>query len=171
LPGAELELAVPDGQRLAGGSEQHRHAVRVAVPDVHVLRTDVLGATVPVVVRVVRLARHEPPQQLGEVLQEAGLELVDAHAAGRVRRVDAGDPVLDSALADGVADLVGDVGDRETACRPELTLVLEDLHLWLTPPGRIRMGRSLFCGMKRRTSRGTLRREGPVAQLVRAADS
>src|SRR5262245_39425164 len=83
LPGAELELAVPDRDRLACSAEQHRHAVRMAVPLIHVLGADVLGAAVPVVVRVVALPWDEPEQHLGEVLEEAPLELVHADAAGR----------------------------------------------------------------------------------------
>jgi len=118
LPGAELELTVSDRDRLAGGAEQHRHAVGVAVPEVHVLGTDVLGATVPVVVRVVGLARDEAEEELGEVLEEALLEFVDADAAGRVRRVDAGDAVLDTALSDCLGDVVSDVADVESARRP-----------------------------------------------------
>ena len=94
LPGAEAELAVAHRDRLARGAEEHRHAVRVPVADLHVLRADVLGAAVPVVVRVVvALGRDEPAEQRREVLEEAALELVDADAAGRVRRVDAGDAV------------------------------------------------------------------------------
>src|SRR5262245_42020246 len=46
LPRAEAELAVADGDGLAGRSEQHGHAVRVPVPDLHVLGADVLGAAV-----------------------------------------------------------------------------------------------------------------------------
>src|ERR1043165_858931 len=41
LPGSELQLAVTHGHRLASGAEQHGHAVRVAVPLIHVLGTDV----------------------------------------------------------------------------------------------------------------------------------
>src|SRR5947207_6214267 len=65
LPGSEAELAVADRDRLAGRAEQHGHAVRVAVPEVHVLGADVLGAAIPVVVGVVRLAGHEPLEQAG----------------------------------------------------------------------------------------------------------
>src|SRR5205085_4840371 len=107
LPRTERELAVAHGDRLAGRSEQHRHAVRVAVADVHVLWADVLGPAVPIVVRVVRLARDEPPQQLGEVLQEARLELVHAHAARGVGGVDAGDPVDDAAFANNFGNVLG----------------------------------------------------------------
>src|SRR5437764_1192761 len=87
--------------------------------------SDTPGAAISVVVRVVALARHEPAQELGEVLEEARLELVDAHAARRVRRVDAGDPVADPALADGLLDFLCDVGDGQAAGRPELCLALE----------------------------------------------
>src|SRR4051794_24547510 len=73
LPRAELQLALADGHRLAGGAEQHRHAVRVPVALLHVLRADVLGAAVEVVVRVVALARDEPAQQLCEILEKAVL--------------------------------------------------------------------------------------------------
>src|SRR5213083_163012 len=97
LPGSELELPVAHRDRLAGGPEQHRHAVRVAVAEVHVLRADVLGALVPVVVRVVGLARHEAAEQLGEVFDEPGLELVDSHAARGVRGIDARDAFRDAA--------------------------------------------------------------------------
>src|SRR4026209_1235336 len=76
LPGAEAELAVAHRDRLASRPEQHRHAMGVAVPEVHVLGADVLGAPVPVVVRVVRLARHEALEHGGAVLQEATLEPV-----------------------------------------------------------------------------------------------
>src|SRR5438094_1023383 len=64
LPGAEAELAVAHRDRLAGRPEQHRHAVRVAVAEVHVLFADVLRAPVPVVVRVVALARDEALEQV-----------------------------------------------------------------------------------------------------------
>src|SRR6266403_3403072 len=74
LPGAELELALAHRHRLAGGAEQHRHAVRVAVALLHVLGADVLGAPVEVVVGVVALGRHEPAEELREVLEEAALE-------------------------------------------------------------------------------------------------
>src|SRR5205823_3590390 len=111
LPGPEAQLAVAHRNRLTGGPEQHRHAVGVAVPEVHVLGTDVLRALVPVVVRVVRLSRHQALQKLAEVLDEARLELVHANAAGRVGRVDAGDPLDDAAFLDGLVDLVGDVPD------------------------------------------------------------
>ena len=50
-----------DRHRLARRPKEHRHAVRVAVADLHVLGADVLGAAVPVVVRVVRLVRDQAP--------------------------------------------------------------------------------------------------------------
>ena len=100
----------------------------VAVPEVHVLGTDILGPLVPVVVRVVRLSRHEALQELAEVLDEAGLELVHANAARRVRRVDARNPLEDAALGDGLVDLVGDVPDGEAPGRSQFRLPLEDLH-------------------------------------------
>src|SRR5437773_6029042 len=128
LPGAEAELAVAHRDRLARRPEQHRHAVRVPVAEVHVLRADVLGAAVPVVVRVVGLARHEPLEHVREVLEEAALELVHAHAARRVRRVDAGDAVDDPALPDGLAHLLGDISDGQATGGSKLSLVLEDLH-------------------------------------------
>src|SRR5205085_4857928 len=93
LPRAELQLAVDDRHGLACRTEEHRHAVGVAVAYLHVLGADVLGATVPVVVGVVALVRDEPAEQHREVVEEPVLELVDANAAGRVRRVDAGDPL------------------------------------------------------------------------------
>src|SRR4051794_13485792 len=52
LPRAEAESAVANGPRFARRAKQHRHAVRVPIAEVHVLRADVLGALVPVVVRV-----------------------------------------------------------------------------------------------------------------------
>ena len=109
LPLPELELAVAQRHRLAGAAEEHRHAMRVPVALVHVLGADVLGAAVPVVVCVVVVGRAEPAEQLAEVLEEPLLELVHAHAAGRVRGVDAGDAVLDAALLDCFRDLVGDI--------------------------------------------------------------
>src|SRR5204862_119745 len=77
-------------------------------------------------------ARHEPLEHVREVLEEAALELVHAHAARRVRRVDAGDPVDDAALPDRLAHLFRDVTDGQTAGRSKLSLVLEDLHRTLT---------------------------------------
>ena len=97
-------------------------------PNSHVLLADVLRAAVPVVVRVVGVVRDQPAQQGGEVLEHAALELVDADAAGRVRRVDGADAVDDAGLGDDRLDLVGDVGDMEAASCPELALALEDLH-------------------------------------------
>src|SRR5213592_3033219 len=132
LPGAEAELAVAHRDRLARGPEQHRHAVRMPVAEVHVLGADVLGAAVPVVVRVVGVARDQTLEHVGEVIQEAALELVHAHAAGRVRRVDAGDPVDNAALADDLDHFLGDVADRQSAAGSKLRLLLEDLHLALT---------------------------------------
>src|SRR5919198_2478892 len=116
LPGAEAELAVADRDGFTCRSEQHRHAVGVTVTDRHVLGADVLCALVPVVVRVVGLARHEPLQQLGEVLEEPMLELVHPDAARGVRRVDAGDALRDAALADGFDHLLGDVPYSEPTC-------------------------------------------------------
>src|SRR6185436_14103009 len=118
LPRAEAELAVTHRYGFSGGAEQHRHAVRVTVAEVHVLRADVLGALVPVVVRVIGLARNEPSQELGEVLDEAGLELVDPDAAGRVRRVDAGDSFRDATLLHRLVDLFRDVPNREATRGP-----------------------------------------------------
>src|SRR5213592_4041646 len=37
LPLTESELAVRDRDRLAGGAEEHRHAVRMALAELHVL--------------------------------------------------------------------------------------------------------------------------------------
>src|SRR5437764_7498835 len=132
LPGAEAKLALAHGDRLSGRTEQHRHAVRVAVAEVHVLGTDVFGAAIPVVVGVVRVTRDQALEHVGEVLQETALELVHAHATGRVRRVDAGDPVDDAALADYLDHFLGDVADRQSAAGAKLRLLLEDLHLSLT---------------------------------------
>ncbi len=116
------------GIGLAGGAEQHRHAVRVAVSDLHVLLADVLGAAVPVVVGVVRLVRDEAPQERAEVLEHPALVLVHTDAARRVRRVDAADPVEDAGLTDDLRDVLGDVGDVKAAGRLEVPLGLEDLH-------------------------------------------
>jgi hypothetical protein len=100
----------------------------MAVPDGHVLLADVLRAPLPIVVRVVLVARDEALEEGREVVEEPVLELVHAHAAGRVRRVDADDPVAHTALPNRVLDLVGDVSHRETPGRPQPPLVLEDLH-------------------------------------------
>src|SRR6478735_3759742 len=70
LPAPEAEDAVADGNRLARGAHQHRHAVRVAVRRLHVLLRHVLGAAVPVDVGVVVLGRDESAEQDGEVLEE-----------------------------------------------------------------------------------------------------
>src|SRR5262249_1818311 len=94
----------------------------------HVLGADVLGAAVPVVVRVVALARHEPLEQSAEVLEEAGLHLVDAHAARRVRRVDASDPVAYPPPPDGGLPVLRAFRDGEASGRPQPRLMLEDLH-------------------------------------------
>src|SRR5919201_2107236 len=141
LPGAEAELAVPHGNRLPGRSEKHRHAVRVAVAEFHVLGTDVLGAAVPVVGRVVLLAGNEPAQHADEVLEEPRSEPVDPPDAGRVRRVHARDAVGDAALLDTFLDFVGDVPDFQPASCPQPAFLLEDLHDELPPPafeGRLR---------------------------------
>src|SRR5439155_27307451 len=128
LPGAEAKLAFAYRHRFACRAKQHRHAVRVSVAEVHVLGADVLGSLVPVVVRVVSLTRHEAAEQLREVLDEPGLELVDPNTARRVRGVDAGDAFDDTALSDRLVDLVGDVPDGQPAGGPELGLALVDLH-------------------------------------------
>ena len=100
----------------------------VAVAALHVLLADVLGAPVPVIVGVVALARDEPAEQGGEVLEEAVLELVDPHAAGRVGRVDARDPVPDAALANSVGDLSRNVPNGQPALCSQLPFLLERLH-------------------------------------------
>ena len=71
LPLPEAELALADRDRLAGRAEEHGHAVRVAVADLHVLLADVLGAVVPVVVGVVVLGRHEPLEKAPRSLRES----------------------------------------------------------------------------------------------------
>src|SRR6185503_21333615 len=76
LPRAEAELALADRDRLAGGAEDHGHAMRVAVRLLHVLLADVLGAAVPVVVGVVRLVGDEPAEERPEVLEHAPLVFV-----------------------------------------------------------------------------------------------
>src|SRR5262249_48643643 len=128
LPRSELQFAFTDGDRLACGAEQHRHAVRVAVPLFHVLGADVLGAPVEVVVRVIALPGNEPAQELREVLEEAALEFVHAHTARRMRRVDTRDALDDAALLDGLEHFIRDVANREPAGGAEPGLALEDLH-------------------------------------------
>src|SRR5260221_4196076 len=128
LPGAEAQLAVADRDRLARRAEDHRHAVGVAVRLLFVFLADVFRAAIPIVVRVVRLVRHETAQQRAEVLEHAALVLVDAHTAGRVGGVDAADPIDDTGLANDFRDLGGDVGDVQAAAGLELTLRLEHLH-------------------------------------------
>ncbi len=87
------------------------------------------SAAVPVVVRVVVLGRNEAARAApAKSSRKPWLELVHAHGAGRVRRVDAADAVADAARRDRLADLVRDVGDGEATGRPELHLVLEGLH-------------------------------------------
>src|SRR6266550_8644787 len=104
----------------------------MAVAEVHVLRADVLGGARTVKKNIVGVARNQALEHVCEVLQEPALELVHAHAAGRVRRVDAGDPVDDAALADDLDHFLGDVADRQSAAGSKLRLLLEDLHLALT---------------------------------------
>jgi hypothetical protein len=128
LPGAEAKLAVAHGDRLAGGAEQHGHAMRMAVAELHVLGAHVLSAPVPVVVRVVLLARNEPAEHPDEVVEEARFEFVHAHHARRVRRVHARDAVVDAALGNALSDFVGDVADLEATPRSQTALLLEDLH-------------------------------------------
>src|SRR3954469_1620679 len=165
LPGSEAELAVTHGHGLAGGAEQHRHTVRMPVPDRHVLGTDVLRALVPVVVRVVRLARNESLQQLREVLEKSLLELVDAHAARRVRRVDARDALGDPTLADGLDDLFRDVANGQPARGPQFCLALEDLH-GAFPSSLRRATTALFCAFRRPTSRGNRQYPGWLLVVV-----
>src|SRR5215213_9920387 len=131
LPGPERELALTNGNRLAGGTEQHGHAVGVSVPELHVLGADVLGAPVPVVMGVVLLARDEAAEHAREVLQKPGLELVDPDTAGGMGGIHAGDPVLDAALGNAFPHLVRDVPDLETASCPESALKMKDLHVEL----------------------------------------
>src|SRR5204863_500010 len=73
---------------------------------------------------------------------------VHAHAARRVRRVDAGDAVDDPTLLDCVAHLLGDVADGQAAGGSKLSLVLKDLHR--SPPsfvdGRGSAGSAYFEG-------------------------
>src|SRR6476659_8587652 len=98
LPAPEAEDAVAHGDRLARRAHQHRHAVRVTVRGLHVLLGDVLRPAVPVVVRVVVLGGHEPPEKDREILEEAALVLVHPHGTGRVRGVDAAHAVAYTAL-------------------------------------------------------------------------
>ena len=128
LPRAEAELAVAHRDRLAGRAEQHRHAVRVAVAELHVLLADVLGAAIPVVVRVVVLGRHEslaasprsPRGTRARTRSPAPSRSCAASTRSRSRRGprSRGRP----------RDLLRDVGDRETAGCAELHLALERLH-------------------------------------------
>src|SRR5262249_33942423 len=76
---------------------------------------------------------------LAEIVEESLLELVHADAAGRVRRVDAGDPVLDAALLDRLGHLVRDIPDGQPAHCPQVRLALKDLHS--LPPRRLALGR------------------------------
>ena len=110
----------------------------MAVADVHVLGADVLGALVPIVVGVVRLAGDETAEELREVLEKSRLELVHANAASGVWGVDARDPVGHGARADRVDHLVGDVTDAQAAGGANLGLALKDLHrrLFLTDRAR-----------------------------------
>jgi hypothetical protein len=73
-----------------------------------------------------------------EVLEHPLLVLVHAHAARRVRRVDAADAVDDARLAHDLLHLFRDVGDVEAAGRLELSLRLEDLH-----------GPEVYCALRR----------------------
>jgi hypothetical protein len=95
----------------------------VAVAGLHVLFADVLRALVPVVVSVVALSWHKALEQSREVLQETVFELGYPDATGRMWRVDAGDTVLDTALADALDYFIRDVDDRQAAARPQLSLV------------------------------------------------
>ena len=102
---------------------RHRHAVGMAGAALHVLLADVVRAPLPVVVRVVAVARDEGAERGGEVLQEAVIELVDPHGADRCGASNARDTVLDTAFANGLLDRVK-VMPRTTAacmrgpCRP-----------------------------------------------------
>jgi hypothetical protein len=82
---------------------------------------------VPVVVRVV-VSGGQSRRSCAEVLEEPLLELVHPHTARRVRGVDAGDPMRDAALADGLVDIVGDVPNLESPRGPKPGFPLEDLH-------------------------------------------
>src|SRR5215213_9209571 len=159
LPRAEAEVALADGDRLAGRAEQHRHAVRVPVGRLHVLLADVLGAPGPVDVRVVALVRDEAAQERREVLEEAALELVDPHAAGRVRRVHEADAVGDAGLLHELAHVLGDVGHVEATRGHEVALRLEDLHGRESSAAAVG-GRTDYAGRERARS-----------SAVRAADS
>ena len=96
--------------------------------DLFVLVADVLGAPVPVVVRVIRLVRDQAPQERPEVVEHAPLVLVDTDAARGVRRVDAADPIDHARLADDLAHVVCDVRHMQAPGGLEVTLRLEDLH-------------------------------------------
>src|ERR687892_264157 len=148
LPRAEAELPIAHRDRLAGGPEEHGHAVGVAVAELHVLGADVLGTPVPVVVRVVLLARHEPPQHAPEVLEEARLELVHPNATRGVRRVHAGDAVAHAALRNRLANILCDVPDLESPSRAQGALVLEDLHSLSTSVGVVAGGRVTIRDMR-----------------------
>src|SRR4029453_9501136 len=115
--------------------------------ELHVLGADVLGPPVPVVVRVVLLAGNQGSPQAPEVLEEAGLELIHADDAGRVRRVDTGDAVADAAFSYALVDLFRDVADLEPAPCPQSALLLKDLHVALPPPpsrGSNKIRRTVF---------------------------
>ncbi len=152
------------------GPHQHRHAVRVAVRGLHVLLGHVLGAPVPVVVRVVVLGRDEPPEQDREVLEEAALVLVHAHRAGRVRRVDAAHAVADAALADRLLHLLGDVRHREPARRPEVRLSMEGLHRAAVRGGAQSSSRSARVRSPSEGIVSAARQRGRAQAMTRAAD-
>ena len=120
----------------------------------HVFLADVLGAVVPVVVRVVGLVRHEPAEQRAEVLEHAALVLVHPDAARRVRRIDRADAVLDAGLANDLRDIVGDVGEMPAPVVVNAPFGLEHLHRLASVTGRRRFA-------LRPAGRGTLGGRGP----------
>src|SRR5688572_5107258 len=83
-----------------------------------------------------RLPRKEPPQQVGEIVEQPRLELVDAYTAGRVWGVHAGDATPDAALPNRRADVVRDVRDVDAVTRARAPFLLMDFQGFVALPDR-----------------------------------
>ena len=79
--------------------------------------------------------RDQPLDQPLQVVDERALELVDEDRAGRVERVDEGDPGGHGELLDGLPDELRDVGDLGAFLAAQRKRGVEDLHPLSLPGG------------------------------------
>ena len=104
-------LAVDDRDRMRGGRQEHRLHVGMAV--LALVRVEVLGPELEVVVPVVRaLVRDQLGQVTTEVVEARVLPLVDEQGTGGVRAERDDETLRDARILDRTAEVVGEVEER-----------------------------------------------------------